>query len=263
LCAWADPRGLAILPHYSPGYPEWDISEQASLASVIGEKGRPGPLDVLESGMLRPKKSLLAVFGVTAHVDRVERLTALVPCERCSYGGCQFRRAPYGRALCPEPARSKPGRPAPTYGLSTKALRRWSTERLTLTTAADGGVEAFFRYDGTTCSNTGRPLTFHYRVRLGSRDRGYPILEQSCEPAPGDEGHRFMCEYLRDAAALMASIAREQPPLAGRPLDEALAWKRPAMGPGCYCEPEARQHKWGLVLETIHYALAERDGDRA
>jgi hypothetical protein len=25
---------------------------------------------------------------------------------------------------------------------------------------------------------------------------------------------------------------------------------------GCYCEPESRLHKWGLVLETIHYALA-------
>jgi hypothetical protein len=25
---------------------------------------------------------------------------------------------------------------------------------------------------------------------------------------------------------------------------------------GCYCEPDSRQHKWGLVLETIHYALA-------
>jgi len=30
---------------------------------------------------------------------------------------------------------------------------------------------------------------------------------------------------------------------------------RPASPAGCYCEPASRQHKWGLVLETIHYAL--------
>ncbi len=28
------------------------------------------------------------------------------------------------------------------------------------------------------------------------------------------------------------------------------------MGPSCYCEAESRAHKWGLVLETIHFALA-------
>ena len=28
LCAWADGRDMAVLPHYSPGYPEWDIAEQ-------------------------------------------------------------------------------------------------------------------------------------------------------------------------------------------------------------------------------------------
>jgi hypothetical protein len=29
---------------------------------------------------------------------------------------------------------------------------------------------------------------------------------------------------------------------------------------GCYCEPNSRTYKWGLVLETIHFALA-RGGD--
>ena len=31
LCAWADGRGMAVLPHYSPGYPEWTIDEQPRL----------------------------------------------------------------------------------------------------------------------------------------------------------------------------------------------------------------------------------------
>lgn len=85
LCAWADGERSAVLPHYSPGYPEWTIEEQARLFDVI-RAPRPAaiPLDVLDSGMLRPKKSLLAVFGVTRHVDRVRPLTELSPCEGCS-----------------------------------------------------------------------------------------------------------------------------------------------------------------------------------
>ena len=55
------------------------------------------PLEVLDSGMLRPKKSLLAVFGVTRHVDRVRTLTRAVPCENCRSRRCQYRRAPYRR----------------------------------------------------------------------------------------------------------------------------------------------------------------------
>jgi len=28
LCEWAEKQEMAVLPHYSPGYPEWDIAEQ-------------------------------------------------------------------------------------------------------------------------------------------------------------------------------------------------------------------------------------------
>ncbi len=101
LCAWADGRHMAVLPHYSPGYPEWPIDEQPRLLDLINRARAqlpPVPVDVLESGMLRPKKSLLAVFGVTRHVDRVERLTDLVPCDNCSFLTCQYRRTPYRRS---------------------------------------------------------------------------------------------------------------------------------------------------------------------
>ena len=33
LCAWAEGHEMAVLPHYSPGYPEWDIAQQAELAT--------------------------------------------------------------------------------------------------------------------------------------------------------------------------------------------------------------------------------------
>ena len=260
LCAWADGEAIAVLPHYSPGYPDWDVSEQQALHALIGADALPGALDVFESGMLRPKKSLLAVFGITRHVDRLERLTDLIPCENCSYAGCQFRRVPYGRAAARSASRGRGGAigSTPVYGTSVKALRRWADERLTLRTSGDGSVSALFRYEGTTCSNMGRRLAFDYRVVLGPRDAGYPIRSQSCTPAAGDDGYESMCEYLKEGDALIDQIAREAP-LVGRPLDEALSWERPAIGPGCYCETDARLHKWGLVLETIHYALMKDD----
>jgi hypothetical protein len=251
LCAWADGERAAVLPHYSPGYPEWAIDEQARLLDVI-RSPRPTsvPLDVFESGMLRPKKSLLAVFGVTRHVERVRPLTELSPCEGCSFAPCQYRRAPYRRSQNRPPSESPV-----SYSTSVKALQRWSRERLTLDARDDGRVAALFRYDGTTCTNMGRPLQFHYHVTLGRREDGYPILEQSCGPAPGDDGYTAMCRYISDRDQLMASIAQERP-LHGRPLADVVRWTRPVSPAGCYCEPDSRQHKWGLVLETIHYALA-------
>ncbi len=97
LCAAAERSGHAVLPHYSPGYPEWDVAEQGRLLRLIGQgTSLPGPLEVLESGMPRPKKSLLAVFGLTPRLDRVRPLGEIVACETCTLPGCQFRRAPYG-----------------------------------------------------------------------------------------------------------------------------------------------------------------------
>jgi hypothetical protein len=269
LCAWADAARAAVLPHYSPGYPEWTIGEQPMLLGVIRAPDPAAvPLEVLESGMLRPKKSLLAVFGVTRHIDRVRPLGELSPCEGCSFLPCQYRRAPYRRSRPPSPSELPivadgdvdPSSPNPLsnaagYSISLKALQRWSQDRLTIEMKDDGGIVAMFRYEGTTCTNLGRPLHFHYHVTLGRREDGYPILEQWCRPAPGDEGYTAMCGYLTNHDELMASIAREGP-LHGRPLDEVVRWSRPASPAGCYCEPESRLHKWGLVLETIHYALA-------
>jgi hypothetical protein len=265
LCAWADGERMAVLPHDSPGYPEWDISEQGQLLDLINRDELPGALDVLESGMLRPKKSLLAVFGVTSHVDRVGDLRQLVPCEQCAFTPCQFRRARYGRA-----ATADPDTPAqtvvaevpeflPSYSTSVRALRRWATERLTLSHQPDGTIEAAFRYDGSTCSNMGRSLAFRYLVRLWPRAGAYVIAEQRCEPVDGDDGYQSMCAYIREGDRLIDDI-RGEAPLAGRPLDDVLGWPRPLLGPGCYCEADVRLHKWGLVLETIHFALTTSGG---
>jgi hypothetical protein len=261
LCAWADNQRLAVLPHYSPGYPEWNISDQPALLNLIGPHRLPGVIETLDTGMLRPKKSLLAIFGVTRQLDRVERLTELVPCAGCSFTPCQYRRAPYRSAMWNrESGRSKredsPLAAQANYRTNRKALARWAKERLSLNEHDDGSIDALFRYDGTTCSNMGQPLTFHYRVKLGPGADGFPIREQDCRPAPNDVGHRSMCGYLSNAKDLMSAIDTEKP-LLGMRLNEVIGWDHPHAPAGCYCEPAMRQHKWGLVLETIHFALSQ------
>ena len=229
--------------------------------------------------MLRPKKSLLAVFGLTRHVDRVRRLTDLVPCENCSFLPCQYRRAPYRRApqsANPElvgdrrgDARRMPRADAcaarsgmRNYTVNVKALQRWSDERLSLRAPAGRQRRRdVFRYEGTTCTNMGRPLQLrlprHARpargrlsdsgaaLRAGARRRRahlhVPLHEQPRAPDGGDRSG--------EAAARPAAQRRARPGRGRRPARAATASRT------------SRQHKWGLVLETIHFALARERGD--
>jgi Vitamin B12 dependent methionine synthase, activation domain. len=280
VCAWAEENGMAVLPHYSPGYSGWDTADQNRLFEAIraGANLFPGDLRVLESGMLQPKKSLLAVFGVTQQVERVLRSANLVPCENCSFSPCQYRRAPYQHAQLQleDVRRLQPHRNGAEtrivngsaldlnarYSINQRALRKWSRERLHLRRLEARLIEARFRYEGTTCSNLGRPLAYEYVIKLDGPENGYRIRETACAPAPGDTGHAAMCEYINDGEKLTAAIARECP-LAGRPLNDVLVWKRPFSPAACYCDAESRMHKWGLVLEVIHFALARRHAEQA
>lgn len=272
ICEWVDQHNMAVLPHYSPGYPEWDIAEQQKLFDLIRQSNGPelpGEISVMESGMLNPKKSLLAVFGITSRLDKVQNHLKLVPCENCSLEPCQYRRVPYKRSVQQKLTANNVSENGygngstalgldhhAAYKINTKALQKWSKERLMLKVLNDRSIEAQFRYEGTTCSNTGRPLEFIYRVKLAPSDQHYKIMEAYCLPAPGDTGHTYMCQYTRDAAQLMASIESEKP-LLGEPLNLILNWKYQANPAGCYCTPASREHKWGIVFQVIHFAMVQ------
>ena len=265
LCDWAEHHGMAVLPHASPGYTEWDVAEQPHLLALLRQTRHvplPSPVDVLPSGMLRPRKTQLAVFGLTRHTDRLRRLSDLIPCERCSFVPCAYRRAPYRQAPRSNVERFPARKPVldtdANYTVNRKALARWTAERLILHDHPDGSLTAVFRYDGTTCTNMGRPLAFDYTVTLGPREAGYPIREQHCAPAPADTGHTHMCQYIENPDQIMSAIGTEAP-LHGERLNAVLSWKREPSAAGCFCEAASRHHKWGLVLETLHYALVQRD----
>jgi hypothetical protein len=270
LCARGDREGFAVLPHYSPGYPNWDINDQQALRALLAPT-LPGPIEVMWSGMLRPKKSLFAVFGLTREMDRVESLAGMVPCETCALEGCAYRRKPYRnvfrllndgpfQAMYPR-ANARPAGPRSpldpdaTYCVATRALKKWARDRLTLTRQEDGSVRAVFHHPGSTCSNMGIPLAFIYNVRLSGADDGYRILAESCLPAPDDTGHQAMCSYKSRGEEIL-SITDAEKPLLGHPLNDVLSWEITGTTTGCYCKGTARTRKWGMVLSTIHYALA-------
>jgi hypothetical protein len=271
ICDLAERDGFRAVPHYSPGYAGWDIADQHKLFDLIRRgqtRAWPEPLEVLPSGMLRPKKSLLAVFGLAAQTATPIRALQPVPCENCSFHPCQYRRVPYRHAAAWTTPAAAPAADAlavslpdggpltlnARYSVNARALAKWARERVRLEPVDNDTIAARFRFDGTTCSNMGRPLAFDYDVRLGPAADGYPILAAGCAPVEGDDGHRHMCAYVNDAAGLMAAIAEEKP-LLGRPLDDVLAWSRPVRPSGCFCDSESRNHKWGLALEAIHFAL--------
>jgi hypothetical protein len=282
ICGWADNQKMVALPHYSPGYSGWDVADQVKLWPLIRQnrtQNFPGPLEVLETGMLRPKKSLLAIFGITRHLDEVQSGWHLVPCENCFLPNCQYRRAPYKHSpprienvsrLQSSPPANLPGKSATISGLShgakysvgVKALQKWAQERLELKTLPDGSVEAMFRYEGTTCANLGHTLEFLYRIRLDLSELGYVIRDAFCAPAPGDIGHTKQCEYLAAAEPLMKKIADEKP-LLGKPLNDVLTWRRPYNPAGCYCDADRRAHKWGLAFEVLHFALVQKESGAA
>jgi hypothetical protein len=100
ICGWADANQMAALPHFSPGYIGWNITGQVPLWELFRRQftgNFPGELDVLESGMLRPKKSQMAVIGLTRELNKARQLQTLIPCEQCPLPDCQYRRAPFKR----------------------------------------------------------------------------------------------------------------------------------------------------------------------
>ncbi len=263
ICDLAERDGLMAIPHYSPGYTGWDIADQHKLFPLLRRgmtKQFPEPLEILPSGMLRPKKSLLAIFGLVPRTPDARGAAPFVPCVNCSFSPCSYRRAAYRHASL---AVNGKAAPAPLsrdakYSVSLRALQKWSDERVMIEQRDDGSTRAQFRFDGTTCSNLGEPLAFDYFVTLSPPADGYRILHADCCPVPGDDGYKQMCAYRTDADELMRAITTERP-LLGQPLNDVLTWKRDFATSGCHCTAERRTYKWGLALEAIHYALMRAD----
>ena len=252
LCKAVDGEGQMLLPHYCPGYDGWDVSENGVLSRVLDAPG----LQVLPSGQLLPQKSMLAVFGITAHPERVS--SGQIPCTGCSLLDCRLRRAPFAESH-PGADEASPAPVAPGmagYAFPEKALHRWSAEQTELEGDGDR-IRARFHFLGSTCSDGGIPLKFVYEVHLVPEGDEHIIRHMCAAPAEDHAGYRSMCSYQSSAEEILR-LLRAAHPLLGRPLSDALNWNPDRNPAGCICSAENRNHKWLMVLQTIHFSLVAR-----
>lgn len=94
LCRSFEAAQETVLPHLSPGCGHWNLADQHKLMALLtgSEQTTLGPLEILESGGLRPQHSVLAAMGIT------RKHFAISPeslCRACDLSPCKFRRAPY------------------------------------------------------------------------------------------------------------------------------------------------------------------------
>ena len=161
---------------------------------------------MLDSGMLRPKKSLLAVFGLTRHTERVapthraESRARTARSRRASIGGHRIvgrrtyfdrdessrKRSRLCRSCCPTrivagsrrastpstPRRSPAG---PRTGSRSPGAKTARSTPASATRAPPAAIWA------ARCC-------FDYHVTLGPREDGYPIRAQSCMPGARRRG---------------------------------------------------------------------------
>jgi uncharacterized 2Fe-2S/4Fe-4S cluster protein (DUF4445 family) len=97
LCRTAEAHELCLLPPYSPGYTGWSLDDQHRIARLLCDD-ESGPsasdLEVLDSGMVRPKNTQLALFALSRGPTD-DQMRAFHPCRSCDLRGCRFRQDGY------------------------------------------------------------------------------------------------------------------------------------------------------------------------
>jgi hypothetical protein len=96
LCREAEAAGETLLPPLSPGCGDWELAAQAPLWSLLaGDAALPPPVELLASGQLRPKASILAALAVATRAAEPAAAGPREACRGCDLHPCAFRRTPY------------------------------------------------------------------------------------------------------------------------------------------------------------------------
>ena len=85
--------GFSALPAIGPGHDGWPLEGQGELFSLIGMRGSPalaGAMQILASGMLSPKLSMLLACPLS--MDSPCRMDVGFPCSVCNYVNCSYRK---------------------------------------------------------------------------------------------------------------------------------------------------------------------------
>lgn len=83
-------QGKGVTLRFSPGYCDWDITDQIHLFSFFKED-HPAGVQLTETCLMSPCKSVSGVFGILP-VDSGNRLDKYNPCRSCGQPRCRARR---------------------------------------------------------------------------------------------------------------------------------------------------------------------------
>ena len=219
LCAWAEAQGLAVLPHYSPGYPEWDIAEQAAPARAAhGIRGAAaGPARGARLGHAAAEE----IAARRVRPDPPRRAAARTCATSCPASTARSRRASTaGRRIAAarrdrRRARSTSRRRSSAAGDDAVAppLDRdaaYTRERegaAPLGGRAPDADAARRRHRSTRCSATKARPAPTWAARCASTitcssaraATGYPDPRPSAAGRRADDtGHTHMCRYISD-----------------------------------------------------------------
>jgi hypothetical protein len=293
LCTRYEPDGLHVTRHYSPGYTGWPLDDQRALFACWQATGAALPVRINESAMMIPRKSLSSIWGITDQPLDDERSADRIACGSCDMHECDFRRIPYAQPDCglriadggkderdlkdedlslavSNPHSSIVNRQSPIpnpqfprvrpidYAITIKALGKWARQYLTCESDGDGVRHYRFRYMGNTCCDGGTPINSVMHAMIRPEPRGMVFERGWIEIEEDDPGLQAMCEFYGRRWAFHDELERP-PAWSGQTLEEVLgetiaqAKINPA---GCFCKPSQVNHKWRMVLSTIHYALS-------
>ena len=83
-------RGQGVTLRFSPGYCDWDITDQIHLFSLFKEK-HPANVELTESCLMSPCKSISGVFGILP-AELGNDIAKYNPCKSCRQSRCRARR---------------------------------------------------------------------------------------------------------------------------------------------------------------------------
>ena len=143
------------------------------------------------------------------------------------------------------------------YDIAPKPLQKWANQRVSFDHSDDGLLDVTFRFDGSTCTNLGKPLAVDFVVSLRAAEGDWQIRAARCAPAVDDDGCAATCAAMASPDSFYERI-RDFAPIAGRTLDEALAWSPDIEYSGCLCSEGNLNHKWRNAIQAIHLAVTTR-----
>ena len=71
---------------FSPGYCDWPVTQQKKLFNIF--ESRQLKVELLDSCLMKPRKSISGVFGITS-----QKCTSYNPCRDCPIRNCDSRRS--------------------------------------------------------------------------------------------------------------------------------------------------------------------------